>query len=153
MGDTPTGGTGAGAPAPPVDVAPPPAAAPSGSAVGDGRVAACCNERSDPDVVVVQLLANDAHVVGEVVDHQLLIGECLPRRLGLLIEPRIDGLDGIVQRSEQVLQLLRLLLEDAQVGHQLLMFLVGGARRRRGEDDRGGEQAGENLLCHRLTLR
>ena len=69
---------------------------------------------------------------------QLLIGERLAVGLGLLIEARVDGLQRLGERAEQVLQLLRLLLQHADVGHQLLMFLVGGRRgrgRARGEDD------------------
>ena len=40
-----------------------------------------------------------------------------------------------VSDAEQVLQLLRLLLQHADVGHHLLVFLVGGDRRR-GSDER-----------------
>ena len=58
---------------------------------------------------------------------------CLRVDLGLLIEARVDGLQRVGDRADQVLQQLRLLLEHAQVGHQLLMFFVraraGDARR------------------------
>ena len=40
--------------------------------------------------------------------------------------PRVDGFDGLRQRGKHVLQQLRLLLQDAQVGHQLLVFFVRG---------------------------
>ena len=110
-------------------------------------------ERADAHVVIIQLLADYAHVVGQVVDHQLLIGKCLARRFGLLIETRVDGFECFGHRPDQVLQLLRLLLQHAKVGHQLLMFLVGGARRRSGGDDKHAEDGAESCLFHRLTSR
>jgi hypothetical protein len=110
-------------------------------------------ERTDADVVVVQLLADDADVVGQVVDHELLIGERLARRLGLLIQPRVDRLERLGDRAEQVLQQLRLFLQHAQVRHQLLVFFVrgGGGRGRRQEDY--AEHGRQSSLCHRLTSK
>jgi hypothetical protein len=58
------------------------------------------------------------------------------------------------QRREHVLQDLRLLLQHADVGHQLLMLFVGGCRGRRGDrEERGGGEDAENAVSHKLTLR
>jgi hypothetical protein len=106
-------------------------------------------ERPDAHVVVVDLLADHAHVIGQVVDDQLGIGECLAIDLGLLVEARVDGLQRLGQRAEQRLQQLRLLLEHAQVGHQLLVLFVRGRRGRRGaRRERQDENADGKSLSH-----
>ena len=108
-------------------------------------------DRADPYVVVIDFLSHDAEVARERVDHQLLVGERLASRAGLLVEPGIDGPERLterrVQRSDQILQLLRLLLEHADVGHELLMFLVGRVRR---PCNHGGERERDERACQCL---
>ena len=94
-------------------------------------------ERREPDIRLVQLLAEHANVGPDGVDLQLLVGERLARHARLLVDARRDALDRLGERCEQLLQLLRLLLEHAYVGHHLLVLAirssVGGQGERRHE--------------------
>jgi len=144
----PTGAAVVGVLAPDV---PPSAGAPGLASLVAGLDAICCTprrsvdllaERADPDIVVIELLADDADIVGEVVDNQFLVSKPLTVRVGLLVDLGIERFDGLGDRSEQILQLLTLLMEHAQVGCQLPMFFVG-CECRRGDRHRQSHGAAE----------
>ena len=87
-------------------------------------------------------------ILGQVVDDQLRIGERLAIDFGLLVEARVDRLQRLGQRAEQRLQQLRLLLEHAQVGHQLLVLFVRGRRGRRDARPRApGRECRWKVVC------
>jgi hypothetical protein len=116
-------------------------------------------EGRDPDVVVVHFFANDPQVAREIVDNQLLIGESLSGRIGLLIKACVHGLQRFcqrrVQRADQVLQLLGLFLKHPNVSHELTLLLVGRLGGRQRKEDQPEPQQGANCgLPHNvLTLR
>ena len=86
----------------------------------------------DAHRVLVDALSDNAQIAAELVDGELLIGERLARRVGLIVEPRVDGLERRGQLLEGglhlLLQLLRLLLQHADVGHHLHFAARLGAR-------------------------
>src|SRR5204863_2951707 len=76
------------------------------------------------------LLPEDADRVGHTVDEHLLVRERLARDVGIVVEPGVHGLQRVGQPADQLLELRLLLLDHADLGEQLRMLLVGGARQR-----------------------
>src|SRR5262249_26875401 len=99
------------------------------------------------DIRVVDLFADDADLAGQRVDEQLLIGKRFPLGVRLIVQPRIQRLQRVVERGERDLQLLGLLLQHADVRDDLQMLAVGGLCRRAERDDAGcGGQQGRTVV-------
>jgi hypothetical protein len=85
-------------------------------------------QRRDAHVGVVRALADHAHVVAQVVDEQLFIRESLAHGVERGVDPAVERLQGLVQRlverGQRDRELLRLLLEHADVGRHLQMLAI-----------------------------
>ena len=99
-------------------------------------------------VVLVEPLAHDAQVAAHVVDQQLLIGELLARGGRLVVQLRVQRLERVGKRHQHQLQLLRLLLQHPDVGHQLLMLAVGGVGRLRQPHEQDARQGADHDARH-----
>ena len=93
-------------------------------------------------VRVVGLLAQDAHAFGDVVDEEFLIGKRLAARVVLIVELRRHRLQRVGEPAHQLLQLLLLFLQHANLGHQLLVRFVGREYGRRAGEQRDDHQPG-----------
>ncbi len=88
-----------------------------------------------------------------------MIGEALSGRIRLLIKTCVHSLQRFrqrrVQRTDQVLQLLRLFLKHPNVSHELTLLLVSRLGGRQRKEDQPEPQQGANCgLPHNvLTLR
>ena len=98
----------------------------------------------DAHRVLVDAFTDDPEVGAELIDGEFLIGKRLARRGGLFIDARIDRLQRggqlLDRRLQLLLELLRLLLQHADVGHHLHL----AARLRGGRAGQQREPTGAN---------
>jgi hypothetical protein len=106
--------------------------------------------RRQAHVRVVGLLAKNADAFRDIVDEQLLVGERLAVRPGLVVDLRRHGLEGVGQPADHLVKLLLLLLQHPDLRHQQLMRLVGCRRRRRRQQHRNRRRP---QPCHSLHRR
>ena len=93
-------------------------------------------KRRQADVRLVDLLADDAKIAGEVVHLHFAVGEGFALERRLIVDARVQLLERIAQARQHLLKLLRLLLQHADVGFELLVLAVDGGGRSRPDADR-----------------